>query len=32
MEKVNEAELPFLKGIEILPLGEATETIQASEA
>jgi len=32
MEKVNDAELPFLKGIEVLPLAEATNTIEASEA
>jgi len=32
MEKVNEAELPFLKGIEILALKEATSTIADSEA
>lgn len=31
LEKVNEAELPFLKGIEVLPLKEATDTIAASE-
>jgi len=31
MEKVNDAELPFLKGIEVLPLKEATETISESE-
>jgi len=29
--KVNEVELPFLKGIEVLPLQEATETITESE-
>eukprot|EP00927_Polykrikos_kofoidii_P022008 TRINITY_DN20667_c0_g1_i1.p1 TRINITY_DN20667_c0_g1~~TRINITY_DN20667_c0_g1_i1.p1 ORF type:complete len:2068 (-),score=493.97 TRINITY_DN20667_c0_g1_i1:213-6416(-) len=32
LEKVNEAELPFLKGIEVLPLQEATDTIRESEA
>jgi len=32
LEKVNDAELPFLKGIEVLPLQEATETIKESEA
>lgn len=31
MEKVNDAELPFLKGIEELPLSEATSTIRSSE-
>eukprot|EP00931_Biecheleriopsis_adriatica_P033416 TRINITY_DN193_c0_g1_i5.p1 TRINITY_DN193_c0_g1~~TRINITY_DN193_c0_g1_i5.p1 ORF type:complete len:2073 (-),score=714.85 TRINITY_DN193_c0_g1_i5:36-6125(-) len=31
VEKVNEAELPYLKGIEVLPLTEATSTIEASE-
>lgn len=31
VEKVNDAELPFLKGIEVLPLTEATSTIEASE-
>jgi len=31
IEKVNEAELPFLKGLEVLPLSEAKETIKASE-
>jgi len=31
VEKVNEAELPFLKGIEVLPLMEATSTIDNSE-
>merc|ERR550532_3737747 len=31
LEKVNEAELPFLKGIEVLPLKETNETIAASE-
>lgn len=31
VEKVNEAELPFLKGIEVLPLMEATSTIENSE-
>lgn len=31
IEKVGEAELPFLKGIEVLPLAEATATIEASE-
>jgi len=32
IQKVNDVELPFLKGIEILPLQEATETIGQSEA
>lgn len=32
MEKVNEAELPYLKGIEVLDLTEATTTISNSEA
>lgn len=32
IEKVNAAELPFLKGIEVLPLKEATDTIKDSEA
>merc|ERR1711920_350706 len=32
MEKIDEAELPFLKGIESLPLQETNETIKASEA
>jgi len=31
MQKVDDAELPYLKGIEILPLQEATETIAKSE-
>jgi len=31
LEKVNDAELPFLKGIEELPLSEATLTIKTSE-
>ena len=31
VEKVNDAELPFLKGIEVLPLTEATSTIELSE-
>lgn len=31
LEKVSEAELPFLKGIEILPLQEASLTLAASE-
>eukprot|EP00927_Polykrikos_kofoidii_P031606 TRINITY_DN27151_c0_g1_i1.p1 TRINITY_DN27151_c0_g1~~TRINITY_DN27151_c0_g1_i1.p1 ORF type:complete len:2139 (+),score=568.46 TRINITY_DN27151_c0_g1_i1:1-6417(+) len=31
IEKMNDAELPFLKGIEVLPLEEAKETILASE-
>jgi len=31
VEKVNDAELPFLKGIEVLPLTEATSTIDASQ-
>ena len=31
VEKVNDAELPFLKGIEVLPLSEATGTIELSE-
>jgi cob(I)alamin adenosyltransferase len=31
MDKVNEAELPFLKGLEVLPLKEAQETISGSE-
>ncbi|CAE8620017.1 unnamed protein product, partial [Polarella glacialis] len=30
--KVNEAELPFLKGIEVLPLKEATAIIEESES
>jgi len=30
-EKVNEAELPFLKGIEVLPLTEATSTLDLSD-
>eukprot|EP00930_Biecheleria_cincta_P057709 TRINITY_DN4359_c0_g2_i1.p1 TRINITY_DN4359_c0_g2~~TRINITY_DN4359_c0_g2_i1.p1 ORF type:complete len:2005 (+),score=603.41 TRINITY_DN4359_c0_g2_i1:55-6069(+) len=32
IDKVNEAELPFLKGIEVLPLEEATSTVEKSEA
>merc|ERR1712190_539319 len=32
MEKVNDAELPFLKGIEVLPLQESQDTIKESEA
>jgi len=32
LEKVNEAELPFLKGLEVLPLEEATNATKASEA
>merc|ERR1712039_961818 len=32
IEKVNDAELPFLKGIEVLPLQETTDTIKESEA
>jgi len=32
IQKVNDVELPFLKGIEVLPLQEATETIAESEA
>jgi len=32
IDKTNEAELPFLKGIEVLPLKEALDTITASEA
>jgi len=32
LERVNKAELPFLKGLEFLPLNEATETIAESEA
>lgn len=32
LEKVSEAELPFLKGIEILPLQEASTTLAASDA
>merc|ERR1711920_181687 len=32
MEKIDEAELPFLKGIESLPLQETNDTIKASEA
>mmetsp|Transcript_35079 Transcript_35079/g.100743 ORF Transcript_35079/g.100743 Transcript_35079/m.100743 type:complete len:1846 (+) Transcript_35079:263-5800(+) len=32
LEKVSEAELPFLKGIEVLPLREAKATLQNSEA
>ena len=32
LEQVNEAELPFLKGIEVIPLAEATKSIQDSEA
>ncbi|CAE8721864.1 unnamed protein product [Polarella glacialis] len=31
VEKVNNAELPFLKGIEVLPLAESTATISESE-
>lgn len=31
IEQVGEAELPFLKGIEVLPLEEATATIEESE-
>ncbi|CAJ1460296.1 unnamed protein product [Effrenium voratum] len=31
VEKVNDAELPFLKGIEVLPLTEAASTIECSE-
>jgi len=31
VEKVNDAELPFLKGIEVLPLTEATSTIDISQ-
>jgi len=32
LEKVNKAELPFLKGLEFLPIKEATDTIAESEA
>lgn len=32
IRKVNDVELPFLKGIEVLPLKEATDTIAESEA
>mmetsp|Transcript_19919 Transcript_19919/g.49710 ORF Transcript_19919/g.49710 Transcript_19919/m.49710 type:complete len:1953 (-) Transcript_19919:135-5993(-) len=32
VERVNQAELPFLKGIEVLALNEATTTIAESEA
>jgi len=32
LEKVSESELPFLKGIEVLPLKEAKATLQSSEA
>jgi len=32
LDRVNKAELPFLKGLEFLPLNEANETIAESEA
>eukprot|EP00927_Polykrikos_kofoidii_P059002 TRINITY_DN5399_c0_g1_i1.p1 TRINITY_DN5399_c0_g1~~TRINITY_DN5399_c0_g1_i1.p1 ORF type:complete len:1461 (+),score=416.99 TRINITY_DN5399_c0_g1_i1:147-4385(+) len=31
IESMNEAELPFLKGIEVLPLAESKATVEASE-
>mmetsp|Transcript_97686 Transcript_97686/g.285161 ORF Transcript_97686/g.285161 Transcript_97686/m.285161 type:complete len:1813 (+) Transcript_97686:1-5439(+) len=32
MERVNKAELPFLKGLEFLPVAEANETLKESDA
>jgi len=32
MEKINDAELPFLKGLEVIPLQEANDAMKASEA
>ena len=32
LSRMNEAELPFLKGIEVLPIGELRSTIKESEA
>jgi len=31
MEKINDAELPFLKGLEVIPLQEANDAMKASE-
>eukprot|EP00929_Paragymnodinium_shiwhaense_P014394 TRINITY_DN1222_c0_g1_i1.p1 TRINITY_DN1222_c0_g1~~TRINITY_DN1222_c0_g1_i1.p1 ORF type:complete len:2051 (-),score=956.61 TRINITY_DN1222_c0_g1_i1:88-6240(-) len=31
VEKMNDAELPFLKGLEVIPLQEAKDTVEASE-